>query len=117
MADVPPWEEPGAVRRDCEPHRGPFLYHLASIGFVAAALSLICPLFAVISVPFLLVLRALAGRDLRLMDAGRMDPGGWKLTEGVRKAATRYLLIPVLGLVLWGGVVFTVVAIVRGARG
>jgi hypothetical protein len=30
--DVRPWEQPGAVRRDCEPHRGPALLLLARVG-------------------------------------------------------------------------------------
>jgi hypothetical protein len=36
--DDRPWDRPGAVRRDCEPHRGPALRLLggAGVGLVAA---------------------------------------------------------------------------------
>lgn len=39
-ADVRPWERPGAVRRDCEPHRAGFLRFLACFGLLVGAFSL-----------------------------------------------------------------------------
>ncbi len=90
-----PWERPGVVRRDCEPHRGPLLQGLAwaSLGGSAVALGLVVGAFsnshlvrlvllaaagAVVTVtPVLaLVARILSGRDIARMRAGLMDPGG-----------------------------------------
>jgi hypothetical protein len=76
-----PWERPGCVRRDCEPHRGPLLSNLSGAGFVLGVLSL---LFVVPCVPGLLVAGpawVLARRDLRRMRAGLMDPAGRDLTQ------------------------------------
>jgi hypothetical protein len=103
MAEVPPWEEPGAVRRDCEPHRTPWLYLLAWLTLLAAILSLMCPLFVLVALPLLFGLRAAARRDLRLMDAGRMDPAGRQVAEGICGAAYFLLVLPGLGLIIWGG--------------
>lgn len=45
--DPRPWEQPGAVRRDCEPHRAPALLLLgrvaASVGGLSVALSFVYP--------------------------------------------------------------------------
>jgi hypothetical protein len=37
--DARPWDEPGAVRRECEPHWGPALQLLARAGLAVGALS------------------------------------------------------------------------------
>jgi hypothetical protein len=39
-ADPRPWEQPGAVRRDCEPHRGRLLAALGRAALVCACLGL-----------------------------------------------------------------------------
>jgi hypothetical protein len=117
-----PWEEPGVVRRDCEPHRGPALRLLAraglAVGGLAAALAGLTPLglayaphdpacFAVAAAAAALAAAAwaLAGgvwwgcrRDLALMRAGRMDPSGRARTAGARLVAAAVLALPPVGL-------------------
>jgi hypothetical protein len=74
-ADLPPWEQSGAVRRDCEPHRAHLLLRLGSVGFL---LSLLSPL----AVPALLAaavgvaVHEMGNRDLARMRQGRMGPTG-----------------------------------------
>jgi hypothetical protein len=116
-----PWERPGAVRRDCEPHRALLLGLLARAGLplmvVSAALN-VCVLPAVAlggvfpAVPFLAAVLAtaatwgLAGclwwachRDLALMRAGRMDPEGRRATARVRLDAVTLVAFPLGGLI------------------
>ena len=76
MADDPqPWEEPGAVRRDCEPHRAHLLLRLGSVGFLLGLLSpLAVP--AVFAVGLGAAVNAMGRRDLARMAAGTMVPSG-----------------------------------------
>ncbi len=74
--DARPWEAPGAVRRDCEPHRGTFLLALAIVSSAVAVLSLITVAPALLSLPLGAWVRAGARRDLGQMRAGFMDPAG-----------------------------------------
>jgi hypothetical protein len=39
--DPPPWEQSGAVRRDCEPHRADLPLRVGSVGFLCSLLSLL----------------------------------------------------------------------------
>jgi hypothetical protein len=99
--DRRPWEQPGAVRRDCEPHRGRLLlglsllplglyagWHTLSctrLGFVASGGSLPVGRAAVAAIDLTLTLGgaaagagvyAMTRRDLARMAAGQMDPYG-----------------------------------------
>jgi hypothetical protein len=98
-----PWEEPGAVRRDCEPHRGAWLLLLAWVAlFCALCVTLFNGLnvvalvfgFIVYGLPQLLTLVGLplgaaawimARRDLIQMRAGVMDPAGEPSARLARK--------------------------------
>jgi hypothetical protein len=94
---APPWERPGAFRRDCEPHRGPLVLSLGvaalylSAYLAAAPLALqpalpwlpgrplpawCLPLFPLAGFLLSLAAWALARHDLALMRRGRMDPAG-----------------------------------------
>src|SRR5262245_13534369 len=94
-ADARPWERPGAVWRDCEPHRGPALRLLgaaAAVAGIAGALLAVMAsaagplatlqLFALAAAVALPALPLGAGvfwaarRDLARMRAGQTDPGG-----------------------------------------
>src|SRR5262249_34087079 len=69
-----PWEEPGAVRRACAPHRANLL---AVLGKLSLALGLLSALFGVpllVGLPVSLATVLLAGLDLERMAAGAMDP-------------------------------------------
>lgn len=46
-ADPRPWDDPGAVRRDREPHRGRALLLLASVALAVSAMACLCGLGAV----------------------------------------------------------------------
>jgi hypothetical protein len=120
--DVRPWERPGALRRDMEPHRGPALRLLAraglGLGALSAALNGLAPLGlayarhdpatpAVGATALALAAGAWAlaggvwwasGRDLDLMGAGRMDPAGRAQTAGARLVAAADMALPLVGL-------------------
>jgi hypothetical protein len=81
-ADDRPWERPGSVRRDCEPHRGALYALLRLASEVCFLLALFCPPFALVALGVGVTTWLLARHDLREMEAGRMDPAG-------RKAAVR----------------------------
>jgi hypothetical protein len=74
--DSRPWEQPGAVRRDVEPHRGGFLLLLARVALVLAACCFCFAPFLLVALPFTAVAFTLAHRDLKRMEAGIGDPAG-----------------------------------------
>jgi hypothetical protein len=111
-----PWERPGAVRRDCAPHRGKLLLALSGGAMGGAVLSALL-LGVVVIHPLGLAVCAyawlagvalggtaltLARRDLRRMDAGLMDPEGWPATKDARSLALGSL--PISAVVLLVGV-------------
>jgi hypothetical protein len=94
---VRPWQLPGAVRRDCEPHRGPLVRRVGHAAFVLSLLLAVTPLVLLPGVPLMgagefpewgvplfplagvlpsLAAWALARHDLALMRQGLMDPAG-----------------------------------------
>jgi hypothetical protein len=95
-----PWEQPGALRRDCEPHRGPVLRFLGRTGFILAGLGLLLDvpvallgrwgpqeMFVAATAANLLGLGlsgaawGRASRDLVRMGKGLMDPSGREASE------------------------------------
>jgi hypothetical protein len=62
----------GVVRRDAEPHRGDTLEMLANLAFILVVLSFPLCLPLVVAMPFGLVVRVMAGRDLDRMASGVM---------------------------------------------
>ena len=118
-ADPRPWEQPGAVRRDAEPHRGPALRLLSAAGAAAGALAallaaLACAagarapagLFAFAAAAALAALvlggevcRA-ARRDLARMAKGLTDRGGQGPTEVAEALAALGLLLGLVALAL-----------------
>lgn len=85
--DVPPWEQEGAIRRDCEPHRAE-LQKLSSAcmvlsGFAVASFGLT----GLLAFPLGLLVWLLSQADLREMAEGRMDPAGRDLTRCARGEA------------------------------
>jgi hypothetical protein len=76
-SDTPrPWEEPGAVRRDVQPHRGDLLLLLARVALVLSACCFCFAPFILVALPFTAVAFTLAHRDRKRMEAGAMDPAG-----------------------------------------
>jgi hypothetical protein len=68
-----PWQEPGAVRRDCEPHRAHLLLRLGSVGFLLGLLSPLA-LPGLLAAALGVAVHEMGKRDLARMAAGRMDP-------------------------------------------
>src|SRR5262245_15450275 len=85
--DFRPWEQPGAVRRDCEPHRGVELYVAGVVAIVICVITgpfiYTAPLGAIFGVVVWLTPR----RDLAKMRAGRMDPAGLEKAKRARRLA------------------------------
>jgi hypothetical protein len=133
---VPPWELPGAFRRDCEPHRADWLFRLANAGHVACAFALLlsvsvglaafssanwqeaevfAALVVLFAVPALLlgvIALAQARRDLGLMLRGVMDPSGRDRTT---KAARMGRETVAFSLILCGAAVAVLLrALCRG---
>ena len=104
-ADDPrPWERPGAVRRDCERHRGQLLRRLGGFVLVCAALAVCALPLALVVLPSSVAVWLLARRDLARMDAGLMDPEGWNDTDQGRiwTADAVWVSLPPLLLVALG---------------
>ena len=92
-----PWERPGCVRRDCEPHRGPLLEGLGAIGVVFGLLA--CPILCwpagLVALPVGVGVWAAARRDLRLIRGGVMDPAGRARVELARQFGQLAVLLAV----------------------
>ncbi len=82
-----PWEKPGQVRRDCEPHRSPLLLLIAKAALVCSLLSICLFIPAFIGFPLAIFAYTLAKRDLRCMENGTMDPAGARQAGRARDAA------------------------------
>jgi hypothetical protein len=79
---IPPWEQPGCFRLDCEPHRSGLLYCLAWIGLILSLVSSVTlGLPLLVAFPVSLATWTMARRDLALMLKGLMDPQGEKRTR------------------------------------
>ena len=133
---IPPWELPGAFRRDCQPHRADWLSRLARAGHVACALALLnsvgfalaavsggprpaaevsaaaAVLFAVPALLLGVTALAQARRDLGLMLRGVMDPSGQDRTAAAAQMGRETV---VFSLVICGAAVAVLLrALCRG---
>jgi hypothetical protein len=115
LADVPPWEQPGFFRLDCEPHRAWLLRTLAILAAVGGPASLIgggilsvyldeAP--RVFMIGLLLLPTALgttvvllARKDLAAMRRGQIDPEGETLTRKAEDLGAAAMLVYALTLV------------------
>ena len=121
----PPWELPGAFRRDCEPHSGPLVLRAGRTAHVLSGCLAIAPLALCIVLPlplrglavwpgiFLglagvlpsLAAWALARHDLALMRRGRMDSAGEPAVQLGRQHALTGMAVAalsfLLGSLLW----------------
>jgi hypothetical protein len=88
-----PWEQPGRVRRDCLPHRGPLLLFLGTASLCLGVASSCIPPVAVFAIPLGLVISWLARRDLNKMAAGDMDPSGLDEVELAEQRADAGMLL------------------------
>jgi len=106
-AEPRPWELPGAVRRDCEPHRGKLLVGLGVVIVLLGLGSCGCAPIGLVTLPLALGVWRLASADLARMDTGLMDPGGRRLAEQARWDAIAGAVLPVFGLWVWFCLVLT----------
>jgi hypothetical protein len=124
----PPWELPGAVRRDCEPHRGLLVKCVCRTAEVLSGCLVIAPLAVCLVLPWTLRMPvlfwgmplfglagalpslaawALARHDLALIRRGRMDPAGVPAVQQGRRYALTGMAVAalsfLLGSLLWLG--------------
>lgn len=91
--DARPWERPGAVRKDYEPHRGNLL---AWVGMAAMLGTAFVPGLGLILLPLSASVRATARADLARMHAGIMQPEGRPRTrEALEYATVALILAPI----------------------
>jgi len=103
--DRPEWERPGAVRRDCEPHRGGLVLVLGIIG-----LCLSFPhILAVMGLPLSLAAWIMGSSDLARMKAGEMDPQGQANTRGGRICGIIGTVISLLWFAVFGLAILSIV--------
>ena len=100
---VAPWEQPGATRLDCEPHRGPLLLFGGRVCFLLGVLSLCGGITALLAMPLGVAVRVAARRDLALMARGLMDSAGELPARKAEWAAERGMLAAFCLGILAGG--------------
>jgi hypothetical protein len=76
-----PWERRGAMRLDCEPHRGGLVRLLGAAGLALGALASCGGVTGLIGLPMGLTAWLMARDDLARMRAGVMDRRGERLTR------------------------------------
>jgi hypothetical protein len=105
--DAPrPWEQPGVVRRDCEPHRGDYLAVLGTVSIVMSlAGSLLSLLIVLIGIGLGVAVVVMAGHDLEKMRTGAMDSGGEGLVKTARRRGLWAIALGLLVVVLCVGLV------------
>lgn len=101
LGDMRPWELPGAMRRDCLPHRGGFLCALS--GASALLTILVGPLGLVLSV----IVWASARHDIAQIRQGLMDARGEAKTIDARDGAVLSIVFAVLATVFWTWLLLT----------
>jgi hypothetical protein len=110
--DDRPWERPGAVRRDCEPHRAGLVLLLGNVGLafgLAGCLLVCCNPFltlvvilpcSLVGLPCCLTAWVMAQKDLRLMTAVAMDRAGLRRTEKARSVSQMGVAFCAIGLLI-----------------
>jgi hypothetical protein len=96
----------GAVRRDCEPHRGNLLAVLSKVTLWCGLLSFVLAFPAILGIIVGVVTLAMARRDLARMEAGGLDPQGrdqaaaalWRAEEGLALSLLGPFVCPLLWL-------------------
>jgi hypothetical protein len=94
-----PWERPGAVRRDCKPHRGLLLLALGVASLAWGLLSLILVAPGLLGLAFGIASWALATRDLAEIAQGIMDPDGIQQAQRARSLGVSGVVLSLIGTV------------------
>jgi hypothetical protein len=103
--DERPWEEPGEVRRDVEPHRGGVVLALGIVGLLLASPTFCCPVFAIAGLSASVPAWVMGRRDLARMRLGELDPEGRGTTQSGIVCGIIGVAVVLLGLVVQGGIV------------
>lgn len=98
---LPPWEQPGCFRMDCEPHRAELLTAISILGLIVNQVSMCLPIFLLIGMLLGMTTWLLAKLDLAKMSRGMMDPGGMKVTTEAKRNAEFALAIGIMWIVAW----------------
>ncbi|MBY0523165.1 MAG: hypothetical protein K2R98_07185 [Gemmataceae bacterium] len=77
---LPPWEHPGAVRRDLTPHRAEGLFSLANVAAVLGFLNVCAFVPGIVSLAVAGMTIHMAKGDLQRMRQGLFDPSGEEQT-------------------------------------
>ena len=99
--DDRPWERPGALRRDYEPHRGLILIGLGALSLGLGLISIFLFAPAVVAVLLGIQTCRMAKQDLSEMKAGRMDPAGRPVTLRAIDMARASIIVGALGIAWW----------------
>jgi len=94
-----PWLAPGAVRRDCDPDRGPLLFILGAASFFMGLVSFCVLVPVLIATPLGFAVWLASRRDLARMRTGQMGPRGKRLTAFGRDLARYGLLFSLVVVV------------------
>ena len=103
-----PWEQRGAVRRDCEPHRGRLILALGRTSLCLAIPGLLGVCFWAFAAASLLAtglgftVTLMAKDDLEQMERKTMDSEGRQSTEAGQRAASIGMILGIVGLLLAG---------------
>lgn len=108
--ELPPWEQPDAVRRDCEPHRGELLAKLGNITLYCGAISIVSCMPALVAMPLGLTVWVTARTDLKRMQRGLVDPAGRELTEAAQCEAQLGICLSATPLALLGLLMYLVLS-------
>jgi LSD1 subclass zinc finger protein len=99
------WERRGAVRRDCDPHRGGLILTLGIVGLVASFLHIL----AIVGLPLSIAAWTMAQTDIKQINEGLMDPQGLSNTQAGRVCGIFGTVIGCLWVSLFCCVGFNVV--------
>jgi hypothetical protein len=102
-----PWERPGAVRRDCEPHRAELLHALGVAALVCAGFAGCLAVPAVVGLALGGAVWLLGRRDRARMSAGLMDPAGQAVTWDAQAMAAVAAGLCLLAATSWAVAVLT----------
>jgi hypothetical protein len=101
--DQPPWEQPGSVRRDCEPHRGTMLLWLGRLSlWLIAMMCVVGAVGGLGAIGLAVAVLVMASRDGAKMRAGTMDPEGDGPTRKGARYAVAALILSALVLMVGG---------------
>ncbi|HEV3260508.1 MAG TPA: hypothetical protein VG013_26875 [Gemmataceae bacterium] len=101
-ADDRPWEQPGCVRRDCQPHRAALLLFLGRVTLGCGILSFVLLFPSLVGLALSIAVGVMARKDLHAIHAGSMDPEGLVQTLIARELAVVGAVLCILGCMCFG---------------